>query len=106
MNTYLVELRFLKPFESFGDVVGQHRSFLQGGYDQGLLLLSGPRADKQGGIVIARADDEQTLERYFAADPYRQAGLAEHRIVPFSAAKYAPFVEEWIRGTDHVKMSS
>lgn len=100
MNCYLVEFGFTQPFETFGDAVAEHRAYLQQGYDRGLLLLSGPREDKRGGLCIARAPDEQTLRTFLADDPYLLRGLAKHSIVPFTAAKRQPFVEHWIEGTD------
>ena len=106
MQTYLVELNFLKPFSSFGDVVPQHRAFLQTGYDNGLLLMSGPRDDKTGGIVVARAPDLPTLQSFFEQDPYKLNGLAEHRFVGFTAAKRSPLVEDWISGADCAKMTA
>ena len=106
MQTFLVELNFLKPFASFGDVVPRHRSFLQTGYDSGMLLMSGPREDKTGGIVIARAPDLPTLQSFFELDPYKLNGLAEHKFVAFTAAKRAPLVEDWISGADCAKMTA
>jgi uncharacterized protein YciI len=106
MQIFLVELNFLKPFASFGDVVPQHRAFLQTGYDSGLLLMSGPREDKTGGIVVARAPDLPTLQSFFELDPYKLNGLAEHRFVSFTAAKRSPLVEDWISGTDCAKMTA
>jgi len=106
MQTFLVELNFLKPFASFGDVVPQHRAFLQTGYDSGLLLMSGPRDDKTGGIVVARAPDLPTLQSFFELDPYKLNGLAEHRFMGFTAAKRAPLVEDWISGADCAKMTA
>ena len=104
MQTFLVELNFLKPFATFGDVVPQHRAFLQTGYDSGLLLMSGPRDDKTGGIVIARAPDLPTLQSFFEQDPYQLNGLAGHRFVGFTAAKRSPLVDDWISGADCAKM--
>ncbi len=64
MNCYLVEIRFLRPFESFGKIVAEHRTYLQQAYDQGLLLLSGPRQDGKGGLCIARASSEAVLREF------------------------------------------
>lgn len=100
MHCYLINIRFLQPFASFGDVVQEHRAYLQQGYDQGLLLLSGPREDQSGGIVIARATDLAQITAFFAQDPYKKHGLAEHHIVPFMAAKRLPLLEEWLSGKD------
>ena len=96
MNCFLVQIQFLKPFESFGDTIFKHRAYLQKGYDQGMILMSGPRADKTGGLCVARADNEEALREFFAHDPYKLEKLAEHVIVPFTAAKYQPILENWV----------
>ena len=97
MNCFLVEIRFLKPFASFGATLNRHRVYLQKGYDQGLILMSGPRADQTGGVCIARAVDEDALREFFVHDPYALEKLAEYVIIPFSAAKYQPFLAPWIQ---------
>lgn len=106
MHTYLVELFFLKSFETFGDIVPQHRAYLQTGYDHGMFLMSGPREDKSGGIVIARAPDLETLQAFFAQDPYSINGLAQYRISAFTAAKRQPLLDDWITGADCAMMSA
>ena len=66
MQTFMLQLRFTQPFDTFGDVVSAHRAFLQTGYDQGMLLMSGPKQDKTGGIVIARAESEAQQRDFMA----------------------------------------
>lgn len=100
MNCYLIDIRFIRPFESFGAVVTAHRAYLQQGYDQGWLLLSGPRGDKRGGIAIARAQDVAELKAFFAHDPYHLNGMAEYDFVAFTGAKHQPWLSDWINGND------
>ena len=57
MKYYVIESHFEKPFETFGDIVPQHRAWLQAWYDKGVLLCSGPKSDKTGGMLVGRADD-------------------------------------------------
>ena len=40
---FLVEITYLVPAEELGDILPEHRSFLKGGYEKGLLLVSGPK---------------------------------------------------------------
>ena len=98
MQTFIINLQFTQPFDTFGDVVPAHRAFLQAGYDQGLLLMSGPKQDKTGGIIVARAESEPRLRELMNQDPYLIHGLAHHEFIPFSAAKRAPLIEEWATG--------
>lgn len=93
---FLIESRFTKPFDTFGDAVAEHRAHLQQGYDQGWLLLSGPKSDRSGGFILARGNDPEMLQSFFDADPYRRKGLAEYRLSPFDAVKYATCLEDWL----------
>lgn len=95
---FIVSLGFKIPFEQFGDAVPRHRAFLQEGYDQGLLLMSGPREPRTGGVVLARADSLEALQTFFSHDPYLLEGLAEHVFQEFLPVKHQAFLEEWIQG--------
>lgn len=96
MRHFIVELQFQKPFSAFGDAVNRHRAFLQGGYDRGLLLMSGPSLDRTGGMLIAREESPEALEHFFQEDPYRLEGLATYRYVEFTPAKSQAFLQAWL----------
>jgi len=95
MKFYVLESQFQKPFETFGEIVPQHRAWLQHWYDKGVLLCSGPKSDKSGGIIIGRAEDVSSLQALVAGDPYHCNGLAHYRISEFDAAKQAAVLEAW-----------
>ena len=90
---YLIESCFQKPFDTFGEAVPRHRAWLQEFYDQGVMLCSGPKSDRTGGVMLARASDEAPLRSFIEGDPYRQAGLAEYRLTEFNAAKKSRVLE-------------
>lgn len=98
MKHFLVDIRYTASMEMVDAVVGSHREFLQEGYDSGMLLMSGPRNPKTGGLVIARANDIEAVREYFQRDPYRLAGVAQHDIIEFNPVKRQPFMNEWIEG--------
>lgn len=98
MKHFLVDIRYTAPMEMVDAVVGSHREFLQEGYDSGMLLMSGPRNPKIGGLVIARANDIEAVREYFQRDPYRLAGVAQHDIIEFNPVKRQHFMNEWIEG--------
>jgi uncharacterized protein YciI len=95
MRHFIVTLEFAVPFDQFGDAVVRHRAFLQEGYDQGLLLMSGPRTPRTGGVAIARAESLDQLESFFANDPYRLEGLATHSFQEFTPVKAQECVATW-----------
>ncbi len=98
LKHFLIEVIYTVPFEQLAETVGEHRAFLQGGFDRGLLLLSGPKNPRTGGIVIARAPSQADLELFFTQDPYRLKGLAEYRYTEFTPVKNQPFLKDWLEG--------
>lgn len=97
MKHFLIEITYTVPFSTLEAVVPEHRAFLQMGYDQGWLLLSGPMNPRTGGIVIARAPSQEDLQYFFSGDPYALRGFASYRFVEFDPVKYQPFLAEWIQ---------
>jgi len=96
MRHFVVSLDFKIPFEQFGDAIQRHRAFLQQGYDQGTLLMSGPREPRTGGIVLARSESMDALQAFFDQDPYRMEGLAEHAFQEFLPVKHQAFLGTWV----------
>jgi len=96
MKHFLVFIHYKVPVEQLGETVKQHRDFLQGGYERGWLLISGPRNPKTGGIVVARAPSQADLADFFNEDPYKILGLADHEFLEFDPVKYQPWLADWI----------
>lgn len=96
MHHFMIEITYQRPYEEISPIVPEHRAFLQRGYDQGLLLMSGPMNPRIGGIVIARAESLERLRAFFSQDPYAQKGLASYRFVEFEPVKYQSFLTPWI----------
>ncbi len=98
MRHFVVEITYTAPLERIEAVLAEHRAYLQEGYDRGMLLCSGPQEPRVGGMVLARAAERAEIENFFAADPYRRAGLADYRIIEFAPVKRQPFLEDWAGG--------
>ena len=98
MKHFIVEINYKIPAEQMADIVAEHRQFLQTGYDQGLLLCSGPRVPRTGGMVVARAASLQEIQQFFEGDPYHQHDVAEHHFVEFEPVKRQEFLEAWVAG--------
>lgn len=98
MQHFLVEITYTAAPERIGELVAGHRAFLQTGYDQGLLLFSGPQNPKVGGLVLARAESETDLRAFFDNDPYHCKNAATYRFVLFEPVKFQPFMAAWVEG--------
>jgi uncharacterized protein YciI len=98
MKHFLVEIEYTAPLEIIDVIVGEHRKFLQTGYDQGWLLMSGPKIPKTGGIVIAQAPSMQEIQAFFFNDPYHLHQAATYNFVEFNPVMHQPFMLDWISG--------
>ena len=98
MKFFLVELTYTIPAEQLGDATTEHRAYLQKGYDQGMLLFSGPQVPRVGGIIIARGQSQQDVEAFFQQDPFQLKGLATYRFVQFDPVKRQPLLDDWLTG--------
>ncbi len=98
MKHFLVDTTFRVPLPEVEAATPAHREFLQTGYDQGVLLYSGPKVPRTGGVILARAESLERLQAFMAADPFLAGNLAEARYVEFNPVKRQPFLEGWVAG--------
>ena len=73
----------------------EHLDFLQKGYDSGYILVAGPKANGDGGVIIMKAIDLEEVERIISMDPLKKADVQDYRIVEFNAHDYQSMVKEW-----------
>lgn len=96
MNHYLILIKYTVPFSQVEPTLPVHREHLQRCVDAGILLVSGPRNPRTGGVVIARAESEQVIRKMIDDDPYKQQGLAEYELIEFKPGKHQKFLADWI----------
>ncbi|WP_293373457.1 YciI family protein [Nevskia sp.] len=95
MKHFLVESTYLVPLATLETVRGAHRVYLQAGIDQGMVLCAGPQASGVGGVILVRGDSQETIEAFFASDPYVREGFARYRYVEFKPVLHAPLLADW-----------
>jgi uncharacterized protein YciI len=96
MKYFIVEIKYKVPFDKLSGIIEAHRSFLDTGYKNKMLLCSGPQNPKTGGIVVARANNEEEIREYFDNDPYHTQKVAEHNFIEFTPVKFQEFLKDWI----------
>lgn len=80
-------LRYRRPLEEVLAVIDEHRAYLRGLKDQGLLLVSGPMDPRSGGLLLLRVPDEAihaTLDRIRDEDPFTKSGMAQYELIPWA----------------------
>ncbi|MPM66940.1 hypothetical protein SDC9_113854 [bioreactor metagenome] len=87
-NMYIVELTYQRPMEAIEAQLQAHRRFLDKYYERGVLLASGPKNPRDGGVIIAGGHVSRAeLDAILAEDPFHQHALASYRVIEFNAVK-------------------
>jgi uncharacterized protein YciI len=96
MRLFLVLIRYLSPPDEIDRLRPAHREFLRRHYDGGRLIVSGPRVDRTGGVVLARGASAEEVASWFADDPYAVAGAARHEVIEFEVGSHADGFERFL----------
>lgn len=83
----LAILRYRKPLEEVLKVVEDHRTYLRGLREQGLLIASGPFEPRSGGGLLLRVPDAGAAEALDAirdGDPFTRTGCAQYELLPWN----------------------
>jgi uncharacterized protein YciI len=82
----LIELKHIADSNEIDMHLQEHRRFLQENYNKGLLLVSGPKIPRSGGICIAMTSLEDA-KNLMKKDPFFIHNLSAYRFVEFEAVK-------------------
>jgi uncharacterized protein YciI len=92
---FIVTLTYTAPLERIDAYLPAHRAWLEELYARGLMLMSGRKEPRDGGILIAHAADRAELEAALRDDPFAQAGLATYAITEFIPTMTAEALSAW-----------
>jgi uncharacterized protein YciI len=80
-------LRYRRPLEEVLTVVDEHRAYLRGLKEKGILLASGPFDPRSGGALLLRVGDtgvNEALDAIRDADPFVLKGMAQYELLPWA----------------------
>ncbi len=89
MKYFIINLQYTKPIAEVAEITPEHRAYLKINYDAGILLFSGPRVPRIGGVLFAKAEDASIIEKMIAADPFKTKGIAEYEIIEIAPVMWA-----------------
>ena len=99
MKYYVVEGTFINDMPVSNDelqkAIEKHIAFLQKGFDDGTILVSGPKVGVGGGIIMMKARSLEEVKTYLSEDPLDILGIQEYRIIEFKLHDCQPFLKEW-----------
>ena len=92
---FVLELSYTAPLDQVDAVLEAHVAWLDAQYEQGVFLASGRKNPRDGGVILAVAEDRAAIERIAATDPFVGAGVCAYRVTEFAATKTAPELERY-----------
>jgi uncharacterized protein YciI len=95
MKHFIITLSYKVPIEKIDELLVEHRDFLDSGYEKKILLSSGPKNPRDGGILIARAESLEAMKDFCNSDPFCKAEYAEYQYAEFIPVKYQKDFKTW-----------
>ena len=74
----------------------RHVAWLTAAYENDLVVASGRRVPRTGGVIVMRGD-KGAVETLVATDPFVADGLAEAEVIAFTASMAAPALADLVR---------
>lgn len=87
-NLFIVSLTYKISLDKIDKFRLAHMKFLEDCYEKKLFIASGPKVPRTGGVIIAKTDSKNSLDKVLANDPFIIHNLASYDIVEFTANKW------------------
>lgn len=88
MQIHIIDLHYLVDENEVAKIRPSHRDFLDVGYKKGILLASGPKIPKTGGVILAIGNIEE-IKEFIKNDPFYINNIAKYSFSSFDAVKHA-----------------
>ena len=86
---FVIELVYKADLAQIDAHMKPHMAYLNQHYAAGRFVASGRKIPRDGGIILAVAEDRTALEAIVKADPFVALGLADYRIIEFRTSQRA-----------------
>ena len=86
---FVIELIYKADLADIDAHMTAHVRFLKKYYASGHFLISGRKIPRDGGIIVALAENRREIQAIIEEDPFYEHGLADFRIIEFRASQRA-----------------
>lgn len=99
MKFFIIEGVFVDPCpvgkEALEKSIGAHIAYLEKGFGDGSILVSGPKALGGGGFIVMKAASEEDIFDFLEKDPMKVLGVQTYVVNEFKIHKPLPFACDW-----------
>ncbi len=95
MKYYVLEGTFVKNLTDKSELqkaIDEHLEYLKNGFNDGSILVSGPKIETGGGIIVVKCKD---IDKFCSDDPLVKAGVQEYRIIEFKLHDCQRYLKDW-----------
>ncbi|MFN7093871.1 MAG: YciI family protein [Burkholderiales bacterium] len=93
---FIIDLNYKVDLAIVDQHLAAHRNWLEAYYQQGLLLCSGSKNPRTGGVIVALIKDRDQVKQLINQDPFYIKQIAEYTITEFNPVKYHNQVKDLI----------
>lgn len=86
----IANLTYIKPIEDIDAYVVPHRALLEDLCAKGIIVCSGPKNPRVGGIIMLNVETVEDARTILAQDPFWIHELATYDFIEFTPMKCAP----------------
>ncbi len=86
----LVSLHYTVSLDQIDAYLGPHRALLNDLAARGIIICSGPKNPRTGGVILMNVDSINAAQQILSADPFLQQNLATYDYTEFTPVKCAP----------------
>ena len=67
----------------------EHYEYVDRNIAAGIFFLTGRRVPRTGGVILARADSRETIEKVIAEDPFLRTGAVAYDVIEIEPTRSA-----------------
>jgi uncharacterized protein YciI len=91
---FIIDIKYTADLSVIDQHLVEHRNYLDTKYKEGILLCSGPKTPRTGGIVIAICKTIEEVETYIQNDPFFKHKVATYSVTEFTPVKHHTSIEQ------------
>ncbi|MFH0754047.1 MAG: YciI family protein [Candidatus Omnitrophota bacterium] len=84
---FVILVKYTKPIADIDRLLSAHVRFLDEQYAAGIIVASGPRVPREGGVILAHGRSRGEIEEILRQDPFSVEGAAAYEVIEFAPRK-------------------
>lgn len=97
MKLFVFLVNYKVGLDKVDEHLAAHRSYLQNGYKNGILLASGPRNPRNGGLIIGKFANLQAAKDFSKDDPFCINNIANYEIFEFEPVLHSEILKDFLQ---------